>query len=47
MAKKPNMPKPRDPFALHAAMRKAGAQTKSRKAEKARDRANLKKGVYE
>lgn len=47
MAKKPTMPKSRDPFALHAAMRKAGAQIQSRKAMKARERAKLKKGEYE
>lgn len=46
MKQKP-LPKARDPFALHASMRKAGPQTKSRKAIKARDRANLKKGNYE
>lgn len=47
MKKNTPLPKPRNPFALHASMRKAGAQTQSRKAMKARERSKLKKGVYE
>lgn len=41
--KKPDPPKPRNPFVQHVMFRKAGSHVKSKKAERARDKADLKK----
>lgn len=40
-------PKPRDPFVQHLVTKKQGAHTKSAKAQRARDKAKLKRGCYE
>lgn len=42
-SKKSALPKPRDPFVLHILKRKQGAHNLSRKAQRSRDRAALRK----
>lgn len=44
--KKKAMPKPRNPFVVHVTQRKKGAHVTSRKAERATQKANLRKGSY-
>jgi len=46
MAKK-SLPKPRNPFVQHLIVRKQGAQTKSAKAQRSRDKAKIKGGRYD
>ena len=46
MAKK-SLPKPRNPFVLHLVSKKQGAQTKSKKAQRSRDKIKLKSGGYD
>jgi hypothetical protein len=38
-------PKPRNPFVQHLVVKKQGAHTKSAKAQRSREKANLRRGV--
>lgn len=44
---KRKMPKPRNPYVQHLVVKKSGAHTKSKKAERAREKVSLRKGEYE
>lgn len=47
MAKKKKIPKPRNPFVQHIVVKKQGAHNESKKAIRAREKANLKKQHYD
>lgn len=40
-------PKPRNPYIQHLVVKKQGAHSKSRKSERARTKAKIKRGQYE
>lgn len=47
MSAKKSLPKPRNPYLIQMVARKQGAQVKSKKASRSRDKAKLKSGGYD